>query len=219
MLDDPVEIKIISMARQKNVRDHRRSREHFVNIFADFFDAVDFRDRWLLDMGPGQYDFGVLARERGAETLGLDHDPAVLELGEHKSFPVRACKLQAIAASDFDRRFDGIFCKFSWNAFWFHEDDDRHREAIAQLGDILDTRGWGWIAPWNGVPKAAALSPARVADVLGIQSEAFKQLGFRGFDLGDQLARRYGVHGAVANNALFVRNVSLPDALMKCRPL
>jgi len=216
MLDDPLEIEIISKARQKNVRDHRRSREHFLNIYADFLEAVDFRDSWLLDMGPGQYDFGVLARERGAETLGLDHDPAVLELGAHKDFSVKEYKLQAISAVDFERPFNGLFCKFSWNAFWFHDDSARHHNAVMQLGEMLDDKGWGWVAPWNGVPKNAGLSATKIEDVLGVQNQAFKQIGFSGFDLGDRLARRYGVHGTVANNALFLRNLELPASVKKC---
>jgi len=64
MLTDPEEIRIISIARQKNVRDPNRSREHFHHIFKDFFSKSDFNGLRVLDLGPGQYDFGELARER-----------------------------------------------------------------------------------------------------------------------------------------------------------
>jgi hypothetical protein len=66
MLIDPREIEIISQARQKNIRDHTRSREHFNNIFKDFFCWIDFKSISVIDLGPGQYDFGLLAMERGA---------------------------------------------------------------------------------------------------------------------------------------------------------
>ena len=106
MLTDPKEIEIISRARQKNVRDHRRSREHFTRIFADFLADVPMQGQRLVDMGPGQYDFGVLARERGAGTVGLDHDEATQVLDQSS---IAAAKLEALRAksaqpddSDFD---------------------------------------------------------------------------------------------------------------------
>ena len=218
MLSDPVEIEIISRARQKNVRNHQRSRQPFVRVFKNFLSHKDLRGKRLLDLGPGQYDFGVMARVRGAETLGLDHDAAVLELGRYKRFEVREYKLQLLDARDFDQRFDGIFCKFSWNAFWFHEDDDHHYEAVGAIGALLKPDGWGWIAPWNGVPKSAELEESRVVEVLALQARFFRDIGFDGFELDDRLARRYGVHGDVANNVLFVRNVDVPRAA-RARPL
>lgn len=88
MLTDPAEIEIITRASQANVRDPTRSRRHFEHIFEDFLAAVDLSGHRLLDIGPGQYDFGVMARERGATVVGIDRDPAVLELGRHKGFDV-----------------------------------------------------------------------------------------------------------------------------------
>jgi ribosomal protein L11 methylase PrmA len=84
MLTDSIEIEIISKAKQKNVRDPERSRQHFERIYDDFFGSVNYRNKTFLDLGPGQYDFGVLAELRGAKTVGFDNDPAVLELGKHK---------------------------------------------------------------------------------------------------------------------------------------
>ena len=89
MLTDPEEIRIISKARQKNVQDPHRSRVHFTRIFSDFLENVKFECSILLDLGPGQFDFVVLAKQRGALTYGIDNDPDVIELGQYKGFPVR----------------------------------------------------------------------------------------------------------------------------------
>lgn len=86
MLTDPREIEIISKARQKNVRDQNRSRQHFLNILEDFLPLKSLKDQLILDLGPGQFDFGVVARERGAEVMAIDNDPAVVELGRYKGF-------------------------------------------------------------------------------------------------------------------------------------
>ena len=119
MLTDPEEIRIISRARQKNVRNPSRPRKHFEHIFKDFLEGVDFAGSVFLDLGPGQYDFAEMAKQRGAITHGIDNDSAVVELGRYKPFPVRHGELKQLKASDYDIRFDGIFCKYSINAFCF----------------------------------------------------------------------------------------------------
>ena len=174
MLTDPEEIRIISKARQKNVQDPNRSRAHFDNIFKDFLGKIKFDGKVLLDLGPGQYDFGEIARARGALVHGIDNDPAVIELGRYKSFPVISDRLQDIKAVNFDTPFDGVFCKLSINAFWFHDDALNHEGHIDEIVKLIKPGGWAWIAPWNGVPKQAELSEAAVAQVLHIQSKAFK---------------------------------------------
>lgn len=219
MLTDPEEICIIAEARQKNIRDPARSREHFHRIFNDFISPVNFANTVLLDLGPGQYDFAILARERGAITYGVDNDPAVIRLGNHKKFPVLEKDLKKLGAADFDFQFDGLFCKYSINAFWFHANDEHLVEYISQLGHLLKPGGWGWVAPWNGVPKKASLSVSRIREILTLQARLFKELGFETVDLTEELSAYYGVHGVTGNRALFFRNVERPKSLADCRPL
>ena len=219
MLTDPKEIEIISKAKQKNVRDHKRSRTHFTNIFSDFFKDIIFENCTLLDLGPGQYDLGELARTRGAITHGIDKDPAVIELGQYKGFPVKQVDLRRFQAHDFDITYDGVFCKYSINAFWFFDDEQNHLKHIRQIGSLIKENGWAWIAPWNGIPKKASLSSAQVSQVLSIQTEEFKRLGFQGFNLTEKLAKYYGVHGSTANRALFLFNLKVPNFLAKCEHL
>lgn len=219
MLKDPEEIRIISRARQKNVQDPKRSRDHFNHIFSDFFKELNLKDATLLDLGPGQYDFGELSREKGAITYGIDNDAAVIELGRYKGFPVKNSRLQDIKAESFDTLFDGIFCKLSINAFWFHDDDRRHEVHIREICKLLKPGGWSWIAPWNGVPKKAGLSENDTRRVLAVQARIFKQLGFTAIDLTEKLSKYYGVHGVTANRALYLLNITPPTCLKGCKEL
>lgn len=205
MLTDPEEIAIISLAKQANVRDPKRSRVHFEHIFADFLDGVTLRGARVLDIGPGQWDFGVIARERGADVVGIDRDPAVLELGRHKGFDVIEADLRTVTAAKLGGPYDAIFCKYSINAFWFHDDADGFGGHMATLLGTLKPDGWGWIAPWNGAPKSVPLDPAEISAVLEGQRAIFATAGFDFRDLTVDETRRYGVHGATANNALFTR--------------
>ncbi len=215
MLTDPSEIHIISKAIQKNVRDPNRSRVHFDHIFADFLNDVIFKSSLLLDLGPGQYDFGVLARQKGAVTYGIDNDPSVIELGKYKGFPVRYGDIEDIKKEDFDTNFDGIFCKYSIDAFWFQ--DVQHLERhIKEIGKLIRPGGWAWIAPWNGSYEDEELSPADIRRALSVQREVFKDLGFTAFELTEDLSKYYGVHGKTANRALFTLNLKMSMKLRTC---
>jgi hypothetical protein len=219
MLTDPEKIRIISKAKQKNVRDPNRSRFHFNRIFSDFFNKVQFEGSVFLDLGPGQYDFGVLAKQRGAFAYCIDDDPAVVELDRYKGFPVRYGNIENIRAEDFDRAFDAVFCKYSINAFWFNGDDRLLEDHIKEIGRLIKSGGWAWIAPWNGVPQNAGLTQDDIKRVLSVQAEVFKQLGFAAFNLSDRLSRYYGIHGDTANRALFILNLRIPWKLWICTKL
>ena len=208
MLIDPNEIEIISRARQKNIRNQTRSREHFVHILKDFFYDIDFKGMSVIDLGPGHYDFGVLAIEKGATQIAaIDNDPAVLELGRYRNYTVVDARLQDLKLDLFKEPFDLVFCKFSINCFWFWDDEAQLRHHIDHVAKLVKAGGYAWIAPWNGVPKSIELSPAQVDMVLSIQREAFLKNGFKVIELTDQQAVRYGVTGAVANHALFTKNL------------
>lgn len=219
MLTDPTEIEIISKARQKNVRDHRRSRQHFTNIFEDFFFDLPMQGTRLLDLGPGQFDFGVLARDRGAEVVSIDNDPAVVQLGNYKGFRCVEGKIQHIAQQDLGGDFDGLFCKFSINAFWHWDNRDEHAALVEAIVRHLKPGGWSWIAPWNGAPKKGELTVDDKRAVLALQADLFRQFGFSGYNLDERLAKKYGVTGAVENHALFLRGLPIPDRLRSCMRL
>lgn len=213
MLTDTDEINIIAQAKQKNVRDPKRSREHFERIYDDFLGSVTYQAKTFLDLGPGQFDFGVLAQERGAKTVGFDNDPAVLELGKYKGFEVHDMQLKSIIIKEHLSRYDGIFCKFSINAFWFADEPSALKTAIEDLDKLLNPDGWAWIAPWNGAPKNKALNKTEIDNILSIQNETFRTLDYEVFNLNDKLAKYYGISGTIENHALFIKNLSAPAKL------
>ena len=207
LLTDPEEIAIISRARQAGVRDPRRSRAHFESIFRDYFSELYMGGHRVLDIGPGQFDFGVMAKAKGADVVGIDRDPAVLELGRHKGFDVIEADLRNVHSCALRGPYDGLFCKYSLNAFWFAEDLASLSRHLRVFLDVLATGGWGWIAPWNGPPKRAELSTVQQENVLAAQADAFRTAGFDEEHLSSDQAKRYGVHGAPASRVLFTRGL------------
>jgi hypothetical protein len=218
MLSDPREIEIIAKAVQKNVRDPRRARKPFDTIFADFGLKRRVRGQRLLDLGPGQFDFAVVASSYGAaECVGIDMDPAVVELGCYKKLPTILGELRNLADIQLPGPFDGVFCKYSIDAFWFAPDErDRHSAHVAAISGALTRAGWSWIAPWNGGKRAKDLSAAEVKAVLDLQRESFAKAGYEAFELTEELSIRYGVHGVTVNRPLFTRGLEIPADLRRC---
>jgi hypothetical protein len=216
MLTDPREIEIISRARQANVRDPRRSRKHFEVIFDDFLRELAWPGRVVLDIGPGQYDLGEILKTHGAAVEGVDNDPAVLELGRYKGYRAIEGNLRRLAEIGFGRRYDGLFCKLSLNAFW-SASPAALEEDVGRLVDLGDAGAWLWIAPWNGVPKDVDVRSPRVGEMLAAQRRAFQARGCAAFELPEELTLRYGIHGVTANRALFTRGVRIPEMLERYR--
>lgn len=214
MLTDPEAIRIISEAQQKNVRNPGRKRAPFERILKDFFRGKDLAGQRVVDLGPGQFDFGVLLRERGAEVVGLDRDPAVLKLGEYLGFEAHRVDFQS--AEDLakcPRPFDGMFCKFSINAFWSTDAQAPADMLEARFLEMLQPEGWGWIAPWNGVAGNDVGALPRHEHLLDLQKQLFREAGFSCVELNRQNTSRYGVHGKVENNLVFFRGLTLPRRL------
>jgi hypothetical protein len=216
VLTDPREIEIISKARQKNVRDPRRSREHFERIFEDFMSNVNFEGTVTFDLGPGQFDFGEVVRSRGGESEAIDNDAAVIELGAYKKIKTYEGNLKKLTPEMFDKKYDGLFCKLSINAFW-NTDPEKVKSYIDTLFQLVTPEAWIWIAPWNGVPKKDPIPDSLVDELKNIQIQHFKQQGCRAFELTEKLAKHYGVHGVTANIPLFVRGLDIPPKVLECQ--
>ena len=208
MLTEAKEIEIISNARQKNVRNPKRSREHFHRIIDEFFGIYDFSGRRWLDLGPGQYDFAEIVRERGGIVDNIDNDSAVLELGAYKGFVTIEGNLKELRQVNLKHKpYDGIFCKFSINAFWFHDQLNLISEYISVVNSLIEPEAAAWIAPWNGIPKKAALTDIEIEKVLDQQRQAFISQGFTCLDITSREAKYFGINGNVANNILFTKGL------------
>lgn len=220
MLEDPKAREIISKARQSNVADPDRSGSDFDNLFADVFSDHDFSGQLVIDLGPGQYDFATRVRERGGEVHNVDRDPAVVELGRHLGFEVFDHDLRKLRRLELTGRYDGVFCKFSVNAFWPAEPDDV-TAATVTITDLLAAGGWGLVIPWNGPGRRSADDP-EIPLRLKLQAKAFRACGWSGYELDDGLCKRWGVTGKVANHVAFTRGVKGLDELRSsyaARPL
>jgi len=211
MLSDPKAVEIIRRARQKNVAAAERAAHDFDHIFSDFFPARRFDGQRILDLGPGQYDFARRIRDLGGDAHNVENDEAVIQLGEYLGLTVFPENLKQFVAGSRRRGYDGLFCKFSINAFWY-DDPAEVTSAVRELVSVLRPDGWGWVAPWNGPGKRGHDEKTRRA-LLAAQVAAFITEGWEAWELTDDLAAWYGVSGAVENHPIFLRNLVPPARL------
>lgn len=209
MLTHPQAVQLIKGARQQNVANPWRSTRDFEHILQDFFiDRLDqgcLLDTSVCDLGPGQYDMLRFFREAGAKCSAIDNDEAVIAVGRCLGFEVFELNMKELGVFQLDRQFDGIFCKFAINAFW-SDSPEQTESQTCDLCRMLEPAGWGWIAPWNGVPKKST-GRRFEKQMLDAQRSAFESAGWRAHDLSKAEIARYGVNGSVANNILFLRNL------------
>ena len=217
MLTHPEAVQLIRNARQPNVANPWRSVRDFEHIIQDFFapqiEAGELKDSLICDLGPGQYDMLRFFRDAGGICTGIDNDPAVIAVGNCLGFEVIELDMKKPNAFQLGRSFDGIFCKFSINAFWFPSPEALSKQ-ITDLCSQLSDSGWGWIAPWNGIPKAIT-DKKFVKQMLEAQKEAFESHGWECRNLKNAEITHYGVNGKVANNRLFTKKPLTHDTRSK----
>jgi hypothetical protein len=212
MLSDPAEIAIAAGAKQKNIREPKRLRAHALRIARDFFRGVDLSGRYI-DLGPGQFDFVTIVRDRGESCVGVDFDPAVVELGHHKGFDAIEMNIRRLPEHEFGESLDGVFNKFALNAFWHWDDEEAHARLVAAIAKLIRPDGWAWIGPGNGIPKKARLDQSAVVRTTDFQRHLFKQHGFTTLALTRRQSEHCGINGKVANNVVFVKNLERRPSL------
>lgn len=215
MLNDRLAVEIAAKAKQKNVAQPKRSTRDFDRIFSDFFPSHNFAGETILELGPGQYDFARRVRDGGGIIHAVDNDSAVIDLGRHLGFEVLECNLKNLNAEIRPGSYDGLFCKFSINAFWIPP--DKLESHIHSLNSLLKPDGWGWIAPWNGAKKRDLNDPETIRH-LRRQKEIFQDCGWEALDLDDSLASCYGICGDVANHPLFLKKIMFPQTAQLGKP-
>jgi hypothetical protein len=132
----------------------------------------------------------------------------VIKLGQYKKFKTVFGNLKNIAdLSMGENSYDGLFCKFSINAFWFAGNPSLASSYVEDLCSLLKPNGSAWIAPWNGMPKNGNLSESEIKELLEIQKQGFSDQGFSIVDITVEKSKYYGVNGTVANNIIFTKNL------------
>lgn len=183
----------------------------FELIFAEFFYDLDLEYKKILEFGPGRFEMAQLFQQSGASYCGIDSNHGVYQIGKKRGYQMFRQNFKALKAKTIgERKYDGLFCRESINAFWF-KDDDNHVQQVRQWCRMLKSGGWAWILSCNQI-ATDRLSKWTVCRILNTQIKAFESMGFRHTELTKRLARRYGQQKSVINYPLFTYNLPIPEA-------
>lgn len=203
MLYSDSERALMAGALQANMR---------VDIVTEPFEAIaaDFGLRMgqgqrVLDLGPGQCDLLDIARRGGAETLGIDNDPAVCALGRLRGHAMRQGDLRPGVLPE-DGTFDGIFCRGSINLFWFQNSPAAAQAFLDSLTGALRPGGWLWIVPWNKPVKDEGAEA-----IWSLIDEWRAASGVKSLAPAEAQLRKYSLRYDIPRTEVWTRELASPE--------
>ena len=211
MLTDQIEIDLVRNAWEPGIRNPLRRASHFDRVIGRFLGSARLDGTLVADMGPGHYDFGKAMARRGARTIGLELDPAVIALGQHRGFEVIEFDLRKdLVAERLGRAsLDGLYCNGSINCSWWPDEAD-HRAYVADLAASLKPDGWAYVAPCNATAGLSVEDAGRDPEslrMLNIQISAFEAHGFRTIRMNRFQRGLYGVSTNMRPAVVFTKGL------------
>lgn len=205
MLVSPKEQEIVANAWEPGIRRADRAYINFMRFMKHFLRDKNFSGRKILDLGPGHYDFGILARFQGATVIPLELDPAVIELGRYRGFePIEFDLKKPQYVSTFgEGAIDGIFCNGSIDASWWSTESEQNSYAN-DIVSCLRPDGWALISPCNSGPETAGQNSIENQKM---QIRAFQKLGFKLTKLTSIERNYFGISSGILPAFVLTKNL------------
>src|ERR1044071_5473675 len=89
----------------------------FLRILDAFFTPGDLSGRRIVDLGPGHYQFCTLVAAASGCPIGIERDPALVELGVELGYEVVEKDVVAVSPVDVGGPVDGLFAKYAVRTF------------------------------------------------------------------------------------------------------
>jgi hypothetical protein len=185
---------------------------HTANIMNTFFQVSDFAGRSVLELGPGQFAFALLARSLGSKVSTLDKNAFFVDCAKVLDFPIYHLDYYQCPASDVSTRFDGLWLKGSFSAL-VPGDETIIREIAAKLSGWIVPGGWGFVAPNNKEEKYRGKFGERYAEemrrLIEVQRAAMESAGWRTVVLTPTRRQYLGLASTAygASRYLFIQNL------------
>lgn len=179
---------------------------HYERIFKDFFGKERVQGKTIVDIGPGlEHYFVDILRDNGATVWTIDFSMDVVAKSRERQINAIAADLRTFQLGLLEGRFDGVFCRGSFNPFWFDRVADVEERARA-ICAMAKPEGWIWVAPYNAISQFSGRTDADKEAVIDAQRRGFEALGCSTFELDSEQQRLYRITRAMTH-PLFVRNL------------
>ena len=182
--------------------------KYYATIFDHFFADQDLAGKQVIDVGPGMEHYFVdLLIAAKAKVWTLDFSMDVLAKSRERGLYTIGADLRSFPLEVFSQRFDGLFCRGSFNPFWF-DNPDVVFERATKFAQMAHSDGWGWVAPYNAPGQFAAIDDTKKSAFIEAQAEAFKAQGYHCHELSEEQRALYRVTRAISH-PVFVKNLPL----------
>ncbi len=179
---------------------------YYDRIFADFFAGTHIAGRQIVDIGPGleHYFVDILLRNE-AIVWTIDFSMDVVAKSRERNLHAIAADLRSFPLELLAGRFDGVFCRGSFNPFWFATPEEVYDRAMG-IAKLMKPDGWSWIAPYNAISQFSGRDTSQKTAIIDAQRRAFEDCGYTAFELSEDQQKAYRITRAITH-PLFVKNL------------
>ncbi len=143
-------------------------------LIDEFLPDYYFEGKRILELGPGQCDFLDVAKRKGAETFGVDFDPAIVKLGTYRGHSMTLANLyQGWPLRG--QKFDGIYSRVSTNIYRYKE-LDALRRFLADIAASMELGAWFLWVPFNQPDDHPDPEPFRIETDKWLSSQGIEPL-------------------------------------------
>ena len=134
--------------KQKKLKFNLRRQIKNYNFISRHFKKKLFKNKKILELGPGSYAFSLTAKNMGAEVHVVEKIENFCQIGKNLKFKVYC--------NDFNKNleflktnfYDGIFIKGTFGSK-ARDSFDNYKKKIYNLLSKLKNNGWIFYSPWN----------------------------------------------------------------------
>ena len=190
----------------QSVRPHRAICT--ANIVNDFFTKESFAGKTCIEIGPGHYNFALIARKLGADVICVEKNPVHAELGRHLGFRVIEEDIFQSVETAMEL-VDGIWLKNVRYGGDYSASDQN--TFVDKLTSMLKPGGWGWCILRNKkTEEDLKTKPPEQVPELTLQRDLFSSFGWKSYDVVTGDRKRYALNVAGAP-WIFTRNLLEKD--------
>lgn len=194
------------------------------NVVNDFFDAEHLRGSRILEIGPGQYSFALIARGLGAEVIIVDLFEQFLAPGRALGFDVIDQDMFDLDPQDVGGPVDGLWMKGIFTAMQGADYETRIRNLAARLDKLVAEDAWAWLGPHNCIEQSPVLPGKTQAEsaafLVEFQRQILEQHGWKTYELTDDDRFAWAMNTLAFDCAkyVFTKNLKHPKPSARPRP-
>lgn len=190
--------RALKITKPSTFTTHNRHGPHrglrVANIINDCFEPEHFRNKRIVELGPGHYAFALLARHLGAEVVCVDREPIFVQLGKYFGFEMLEMEIEQLSSEAIGGRAQGLWMKGAFNACRYQE-DEQIVDLAQRISDLVVEDGWGWLVTAN---KADGIVAEKGQDFvehrIELQRTALERLGWDAAPIVEPDRKRYGIN-------------------------